>query len=96
MIKAKIENSDLLTNLEIAHYEFNSYVDILNEVKTHGYNEEYWNIWNQYMQIYVEYETLKEELRTQIIVPIVGDNYPGGWEVNFDTQEIYITDENGQ
>ena len=96
MLKAKIENSDLLTRLEIAHYEFNSYLDILNDIKSRGYDDEYWNMWKQYMSVLTEYETIKEELRVTIIVPIVGENYPGVWEAKFDTQEIYIYDENGQ
>ena len=92
----QIDNKDLVADLEVSYYEYNSYVNMLKEAKNNGYNSEYWSLWEQYMEVCSEYETLKEHIRAEYVVPAVGENYPGTWEVNFDNQEIYIYDENGQ
>jgi hypothetical protein len=92
MLKIKIKNSTLLNDLEVSHYEYNSYISILNEIRTRGYDEKYWDFWSQYMEAFAEYETLKEHLRVEIIIPIVGNNYNGNWEVNFETGEILISE----
>ena len=91
MFKIQMKDVELFTNLEVVHYEFNSYLNILHDLKINsGYNEEYWDTWKEYIRILGEYETLKEKLRIQFIVPIVGEGYDGNWEANFDENMIYI------
>ena len=86
----RVDDNDFIDELEVSHYEFNSYTNMLDYSKENGYNDEYWDIWQQYMEVYVEYTTLKEKLRVNYIVPAVGENYPGWWEINFERKEIYI------
>lgn len=90
-----MKDVELFTNLEVVHYEFNSYLNILHDLKINsGYNEEYWNTWKEYIRVLGEYETLKEQLRIDFIIPIVGDDFNGNWEANFDTGEVIITPNN--
>lgn len=92
MFKIAMKDAELFAELEIAHYEFNSYANILNDMKNsdNGYNDEYWSTWKEYIKVLGEYETLKEKLRIQFVVPIVGEGYDGNWEANFDENMIYI------
>lgn len=92
MLKIKIKNSTLLNDLEVSHYQYNNYINLLNEIRTRGYDEKYWDFWTQYMAVFTEYETLKEHLRVEIIVPVVGDNYNGNWRVDFENGEILISE----
>lgn len=96
MFKISMENVELFTQLEITHYEFNSYIDILADMRNNNtnYNENYWRIWKEYINILGEYETLKEKLRVEFIVPIVGEGYGGNWEANFDEGIVYIYEPN--
>ena len=95
MFKIQMKDVELFTNLEVVHYEFNSYLNILHDLKINsGYNEEYWDTWKEYIRILGEYETLKEQLRIDFIIPIVGDDFDGNWEANFDTGEIVIIPNN--
>ena len=95
MFKIEMKDVELFTNLEVVHYEFNSYLNILHDLKINsGYNEEYWDTWKEYIRILGEYETLKEQLRIDFIIPIVGDDFDGNWEANFDTGEIVIIPNN--
>lgn len=95
MFKISMKDVELFTNLEITHYEFNSYLNILTDIRnSKGYNEEYWNTWNDYIKVLVEYETLKEQLRIQFVVPIVGEDYNGSWEANFEEGVVYINEAN--
>ena len=90
-----MKDVELFTNLEVVHYEFNSYLNILHDLKINsGYNEEYWDTWKEYIRILGEYETLKEQLRIDFIIPIVGDDFNGNWEANFDTGEVIIIPNN--
>lgn len=86
----KIDNEDLITNLEASYYEHNSYLDMLKYIKENGYNNEYWDIWEQYMEVRSEYDTLKEHIRVEYVIPAVGDNYPGWWEIDFDKRQLFI------
>ncbi len=86
----QIDNKDLVADLEVSHYEYNSYLNMLQEAKSNGYNSEYWSLWGQYMEVCSEYETLKEHIRAEYVVPAVGENYPGWWEIDFDTCKITI------
>ena len=95
MFKIQMKDVELFTNLEVVHYEFNSYLNILHDLKINsGYNEEYWDTWKEYIRILGEYETLKEQLRIDFIIPIVGDDFNGHWEANFDTGEVIIIPNN--
>ncbi len=95
MFKIQMKDVELFTNLEVVHYEFNSYLNILHDLKINsGYNEEYWDTWKEYIRILGEYETLKEQLRIDFIIPIVGDDFNGNWEANFDTGEVIIIPNN--
>ena len=87
----EIKDDELLADLEVNHYECLSYENILSETaRSYGYNESYWEIWKQYMEVFVSYYTLKEHFRTNYIIPAVGENYPGWWEVNFENKTITI------
>ena len=90
MITVKITNNNLLADLEASHYEYTSYMDILNSAKINGYTQEYWSLWEQFMEVQSEYETFKEHLRVEFVVPAVGDNYNGIWEVDFDQGVVFI------
>ena len=95
MFKIQMKDVELFTNLEVVHYEFNSYLNILHDLKINsGYNEEYWDTWKEYIRILGEYETLKEQLRIDFIIPIVGDDFNGNWEAKFDTGEEIIIQNN--
>ena len=88
-----VKNNELLADLEVSHYEQASYQNILNGiVKNHGYNEEYWKIWEQYMSVRSEYDTLKEHIRVEYIIPAVGEDHPGWWEIDFNNGIITIYD----
>ena len=89
MYKVNIADTDLFDDLEVAYYEYNSYFNIINTIKNQGYDENYWDVWFQYMEVLVEYETLKERLRVEIIVPVVGEIFDR-WEVNFEEGVVYI------
>lgn len=86
----ELSENDLFTNLEVVHYEYESYLNILEDLKKKGYNDEYWTTWKDYIRVLGEYETLKEQLRVTFVIPLVGDGFDGNWEANFETGEIYI------
>lgn len=92
----KCEQSELLADLEVSYYEYLSYQNMINSLrKNNQYDENYWDMWSQYMEVTAEYETLKEHLNAEIIIPIT-DKKSCNWNVNFETNEIYIefTDDN--
>lgn len=89
----KITDLNLLTDLKTSFCEHNSYLNILDcERKTNGYSEEYWKLWSQFMEVMSEYNTFKEKLRIAFIVPAVGENYPGWWEIDFQNKTVIIHD----
>ena len=90
MIIVQVDNENLVKNLEVSHYEYVSYNNMLESAKVNGYNQEYWDLWSQYMEVCSEYETLKEHIRVEFIVPAVGEDYPGWWEIDFENKIITI------
>lgn len=94
MFQIDISKIKLFSDLEVCYYEYCAYTDILRGARSNGYNEEYWNLWSQYMEVLGEYETLKEHLRVEVIVPLMGENTPCNWEVKFEEGLLYITEIN--
>ena len=86
----KIIDENLVIDLETSHHEYNSYLNMLENSKINGYDEEYWSLWKQFMEVRAEYDTLKEHIRVDYVIPAVGENYPGWWEIDFNKNEIII------
>lgn len=95
MLKLSLKDNEIFTNLEIIHYEYESYVQILEYMEANNqYDEEFWTLWKKYMELYAIYETLKKSIHINIVLPVTGNNFHGHWEINFDEEEITIFDNN--
>ena len=86
----QIADKNFITNLKISCDEYNNYLNMLKQIKKNGYNNEYWLLWKQFMDVCSEFNTLKEQLRVNYVVPIVGENHPGEWTVDFKTGDVFI------
>lgn len=80
--------------LEKANYEVQGYQSILqymlnNNMKDHP---TYKSTWEDYLNALKTYDAEKENFRVNYIVPVVGNNFNGRWEVTFTTKEVKIYD----
>ena len=60
-----------------------------NNMKEHP---TYKSTWEDYLNALKAYDTEKENFRVNYIVPAVGENFNGRWEVTFATKEVKIYD----
>lgn len=78
--------------LEKINYEVQGHQNILNFMIINNLTDsaQYKKCWNEYLALLKQYDIEKENFRKTYIVPEVGNNFNGTWEVNFITQEVSI------
>jgi hypothetical protein len=86
------ENAILM--LKKAHYEMIGLQSIVQYMITSGAqsNPTFGKYWEEYINSIANYDKVKEEFRINYITPVVGENYPGNWEVDFFYNEVKIYD----
>ena len=94
MLKMSLKGNATFNELEIIHYEYDSYAQILESVEANNqYDEYFWDLWKKYMELHAIYETLKKVIHIDIVLPITGNDFYGHWEIDFDKEEITIFEE---
>ncbi len=90
MLKFSMKDNEIFMRLEIAHYEYESYSAIIEELELEGkYDDEFWKAWHQFIMSLGIYETIKRQLFIDFVYPKVGHKY-NRWEANFDNGELII------
>lgn len=94
MQKFSLKDNKIFNDLAIVYYECNSFMEIIDYYEsTYNYNEEFWAAWRKYFEAYAAQETLKKMLHIDFVIPLMGKEFQGSWEVNFDNDEITIYDD---
>lgn len=90
MLKFSMTDNEIFMKLEIAHYEYESYSQIIEELDFQGkHDDNYWSIWFQYITALGVYETYQKLLTVNFIYPKVGLEFDR-WEANYDNCELTI------
>lgn len=85
---------ELIFPLERASYEVRARRDICQFMVADGManNENYKAYYNEYLLYMKAYDKMKQDFQDNYILPNVGKDFTGSWEVDFNTQEIKIYD----
>jgi hypothetical protein len=54
--------------------------------------DNYKKYWDEYILYSMAFDKLKMDYRINYIIPNAGDDFSGGWEVDFTTKEIMLYD----
>ena len=89
-----VEHEDILNKLERAYYEVQGRQNIINFMIVNGMseNKNFQTYWDTYLCYLKVYENFKEEFRVTCVLPLVGENFEGNWEVDFNRKEVKIYD----
>ena len=82
-------DKELCEEFELAQRKYQIYNDMLFFVKQNGYNDQYWELWQQLMEVQASCNTLHEFIRVKYIVPLFEETQVN-WVVNFQNLNIEI------
>ena len=84
----------IILTLETASYEVQCRQNIINLMVRDNLTEteNFKKFWNEYKLYTKAYDHLKYEFERDYILPNVGEDFQGEWEVDFYTKEVKISD----
>ena len=63
-------DKELCEQIDIEYYKYSTYIRMLEFAKKNGYEDQYWELWNQFMEVQVSCNTLDEIIRIKYWVCI--------------------------
>ena len=75
-------DKELCEQINIEYYKYSTYIHMLEFAKKNGYGDQYWELWNQFMEVQVSCNTLDEIIRIKYIVPYFNEERKH-WKINF-------------
>lgn len=83
-----------VNTLERLHYETNARENIIALMTNNGMmnSSSYEKYWNEYMELFKEYQKAKDAIADKFVTPEVGEDANASWEINFEKKVITIYD----